>query len=226
VSFAGARLMASAATITTLLAGVACRGREGAAATTITVIDSTFTHSWDATEDSGLVYRVEIASRRGVDTVSDVIPPFPIPVDDTLVIGLIQTSEDSSSPERKVFRLRLRDHTVQTQPVPHDVWAFYQDFLFSPDGRYAAYVAEDPIPGQAGTFAMVRDALTGEIVARGPAGGGCDCDVDSNYARWIAPDSFEIAVSHASTGAGWQRVAGRPHRRVHVDTLKSEPVWD
>jgi hypothetical protein len=129
-------------------------------------------------------------------------------------------------PKRKVFRLRLRDHTLDTRPVPPDVWAFYQDFIFSPDGRYAAYVAEDPIPGQTGTFAVVRDVLTGEIVARGPPGGGCDCDVDANYARWFPPDSFEIAVSHASTGAGWQRVSGRPHRIVHVDTLKTEPEWD
>jgi hypothetical protein len=63
-------------------------------------------------------------------------------------------------------------------------------------------------------------------VARGPSGGGCDCDEDSNYARWIAPDSFEIAVSHAITGAGWQLVAGRPSRRVHIDTLRKEPEWE
>lgn len=214
------------AILVALAAGGACRGREGAGATTITVIDSTFSQSWNATADSGLVYQVEIASRRGVDTVSDVIEPFPIVVGDTVVVGLLQASEDSSSPQRKVFRLRLRDHVLDTRPVPHDVWAFYENFAVSPNGRYAAYVAEDPIPGQVGTFAMVRDVLTGEIVARGPAGGGCDCDVDSNYARWIAPDSFEIAVSHAITGAGWQIVSGRPHRRVHVDTLKSEPEWD
>jgi hypothetical protein len=209
-----------------LVVTVGCRGREGGRATTMTVIDSAYAHSWDATEDSALVYRVEIASRRGVDTISDVITPFPITVGDTLVVGLLQSSEDSSSPQRKVFRLRLRDHSIDLRPVPPDVWAFYHDFVFSPDGRYAAYVAEDPIPGQQGTFAVVRDVLTGEIVARGPAGGGCDCDVDSNYARWIAPDSFEIAVSHANTGAGWQRVSGRPHRLVHVDTLRQEPDWD
>lgn len=217
----------AACTAALLLVG-ACRGREGASSNTvITVIDSTFSPSWDATEDSAFVYRVEIVSRRGVDTVSDVITPFPVSVGDTLVIGLLQASEDSSSPHRKVFRLRLRDHAMETQPVPADVWAFFQDFVFSPDGRYAAYVAEDPMPGQTGTFALVRDVLTGEIVVRGPAGGGCDCDVDSNYARWIPPDSFEIVVSHSSTGGGWQRVSGRTSsKRVHVDTLPQEPAWD
>jgi hypothetical protein len=210
------------------LAAVACRGREGTEpGTTITVIDSAYAPSWDATEDSGFVYRVEIASQLGADTLKDVIPPFPHSVGDTLVVGLVQSSEDSSAPQRKVFRLRLDDHALETRPLPHDVWAFFQDFVVSPDGRYAAYVAEDPGPGQTGTFAVVRDLLAGEVARRGPAGGGCDCDVDSNYARWIAPDSFEIAVSHASTGAGWQLVSGRMSaRRVHVDTLHKEPEWE
>ena len=111
--------------------------------------------------------------------------------------------------------------------MPPDVWAFFHDFVISPDGRYAAYVAEDPLPGNMGTFAIVREVLTGEVVTRGPAGGGCECDVDANYARWIPPDSFEIAVSHASTGAGWQRVSGRSStRKVHVDTLAKEPDWE
>jgi hypothetical protein len=191
------------------------------------VIDSTYAPSWDATEDSGLVFRVEIDAPAGMDTVSDVIAPFPIAVADTLVVGLIQVSEDSSAPQRKIFRLRLPEHAVETRPLPHDVWAFFEDFVFSPDGRYAAYVGEDPLPGQTGTFAVVRDLLTNEVVVRGPTGGGCDCDIDSNYARWIPPDSFEIAVSHANTGAGWQRVSGRSStRRVHIDTLRNEPEWD
>lgn len=209
---------------------VACRGREDAEPrTTLTVIDSAFAPSWDATEDSAFVYRVEIESPFGTDTVGDVVAPFPTAVGDTMVVGLLQAAEDSSAPHRKVFRLRLAEGggALETRPVPHDVWAFFQDFVFSPDGRYAAYVAEDPLPGETGTFAVVRDLITDEVVVRGPPGGGCDCDVDSNYARWIAPDSFEIAVSHASSGAGWQRVAGRAStRRFHVDTLKKEPDWE
>ena len=226
-TLAGIADIGGIAGIVTLLLIAACGGERAGSSTVITVIDSAFAPSWDATEDSALVYRMEIASRRGADTVSGVITPFPISVGDTLVVGLIQTSEDSSPPQRKVFRLRLREHAMETRPIPDDVWAFFHDFVFSPDGRYVAYVAEDPLPGQTGTFAVVRDVLTGEIVARGPPGGGCDCEVDSNYARWVLPDSFEIAVSHASTGGRWQRVSGRTSsKRVHVDTLPQEPAWD
>ena len=195
--------------------------------TTITVIDSTFAPSWDVMEDSAVVYRLEVSSPSGVDTIADVITPFPVVAGDTLVVGLIQVSEDSSAPQRKLFRFRPGQDQVERQPVPPDVWAFLHDFVISPDGRYAAYVAEDPLPGNMGTFAVVRDLLSGAIIARGPAGGGCDCDVDANYARWIPPDSFEIAVSHSSTEAGWQRVSGRAStRRVRVDTLAREPEWD
>jgi hypothetical protein len=209
-----------------LVAVTACSGESARDEASIAVIDSSFVPSWDATEDSGLVYRVEVTSPQGVDTIRDVIAPFPVLASDTLVVGLIQVSEDSSAPLRKMFRLRPGTG-LQTQPIPPDVWAFFHDFVFSPDGRYVAYVAEDPLPGDVGTFAAVRDLLTGEIVARGPSGGGCDCDVDSNYARWIPPDSFEIVVSHAATNAGWQRVSGRSSsRRIHVDTLAREPEWE
>ena len=205
----------------------ACGTRDAAdERTTLAIVDSAFAPSWDATEDSGLVYRVEVSSAAGIDTLADVIAPFPVVVTDTLVVGLIQVSEDSSSPQRKLFRFRPGQGPLERRPLPPDVWAFLRDFVISPDGRYAAYVAEDPLPGNLGTFAVVRNLETGEVVARGPAGGGCDCDVDANYARWIPPDSFEIAVSHAATGAGWQRVSGRAStRRVHVDTLAREPEW-
>src|SRR5687768_1910590 len=211
-----------------LVAAAACSGREsGTDEASIAVIDSAFAPSWDATEDSGLVYRIEVASPAGVDTIRDVIAPFPVLASDTLVVGLIQVSEDSSAPQRKIFRLRPGGSPLETKPIPPDAWAFFHDFVFSPDGKYVAYVAQDPIPGDVGTFAVARDPRSGEIVARGPPGGGCDCDIDSNYARWIAPDSFEIVVSHAATGAGWQRVSGRAStRRVHVDTLSREPEWE
>ena len=195
--------------------------------TTLALIDSAFAPSWDVMEDSAIVYRLEVSSPSGVDTIADVIEPFPVISGDTLIVGLIQVSEDSSAPQRKVFRYRPGQDPVERRPMPPDVWAFFHDFVISPDGKYVAYVAEDPLPGNIGTFAVVRDLLTGEVVARGPAGGGCECDVDTNYARWIPPDSFEIAVSHANTGAGWQRVSGRAStRRVHVDTLTKEPEWE
>ena len=192
----------------------------------IRVLDSTLTQSWETMEDTGIVYRVEIVSPLGADTIRNVIPPEPIAVGDTLVIGLVQLAEDSSLPRRQIFRLRLGEHRVETSPLPDDVWPSYQDVLISPDGRYVAYVGEDTVPSNPGTYAVVRSLASREIVVKGPGGGGCDCDDDLNHARWFAPDSFEIAVAHANRNAGWQRVSGRASTgKFRVDTLASEPDW-
>ncbi|HEX9607561.1 MAG TPA: hypothetical protein VF962_10045, partial [Gemmatimonadaceae bacterium] len=84
----------------------------------------------------------------------------------------------------------------------------------------------DTTPAYPGTYGIVRDLKTGQIVIRGPGGGGCDCDEDFNHARWFAPDSFEVAVAHTNTGGGWQRLSGvASARRIHVDTLSDEPDW-
>lgn len=192
----------------------------------IRVLDSAYTQSWEAMQDTGTVYRIEVISPVGADTIRNVVPPEPIAIGDTLVIGLMQVAEDSSLPERLIFRLRLGKHVVETQPLPADVWESYQDVLISPDGRYVAYVGEDTTPANPGTYGIVRDLKSGEVVAKGPGGGGCDCDDDLNHARWFPPDSFEIAVSHANTNAGWQRLSGSVRtRRIHVDTLSDEPDW-
>ena len=192
----------------------------------IRVIDSTSTESWEPKEDTGTVYRIEVVSPLGADTIRNVIPPAPILVGDSLVIGLVQLSEDSSTPRRQIFRLRLGHHRIETSQLPEDVWSSYQDVLVSPDGRYLAYVGEDTTPAYPGTYGIVRDLKTGQIVIRGPGGGGCDCDEDFNHARWFAPDSFEIAVAHSNTGGGWQRLSGAASaRRIHVDTLTEEPEW-
>jgi hypothetical protein len=211
---------------TATVASGACGGDEDRSATRIQVIDSAYTQSWQPMEDTGTVYRIAIVSPLGADTVRNVVPPAPIVVGDTLVIGLLQLSEDSSTPERQVFRLRLGQHRVETSPLPEDVWPSFQDVLVSPDGRYLAYVGEDTTPANPGTYAIVRDLRTGAIVVKGPGGGGCDCDEDSNHARWFAPDSFEIAVAHRNTGGGWQRLSGKASAsRLHVDTLSDEPDW-
>jgi hypothetical protein len=142
------------------------------------------------------------------------------------VLGLMQVSEDSSAPQREIFRERLGQNRIETSPIPADVWSSYQDVLISPDGRYLAYVGEDTTPENPGTYAVVRDLKSGQIVVKGPGGGGCDCDEDFNHARWFAPDSFEIAVAHTNRKAGWQRVSGKASaRRMHVDTLSDEPDW-
>ncbi len=208
-----------------LLSG-GCRDEGDESRTRIRVLDSTYTQSWQPMEDTGTVYRIEVVSPLGADTIRDVIPPAPIVVGDSLVIGIIQQSEDSSTPERRIFRLRLGGHRVETGPLPPDVWSSYQDVLISPNGRFVAYVGEDTTPINPGTYGIVRDLGTGEIVVKGPGGGGCDCDEDFNHARWFPPDSFEIAVAHTSKSPAWQRISGRVStRRVHVDTLKEEPDW-
>src|SRR3954469_22626118 len=204
----------------------ACDRQDDRAATRINVIDSSYTTSWQPMEDTGTVYRIEVVSPLGADTIRNVIPPAPIIVGDTLVIGLVQASEDSSTPQRQIFRLRLGQHRVETSPLPDDVWPSYQDVLVSPDGRYIAYVGEDTTPANPGTYGIVRDLRSGSTVVKGPGGGGCDCDDDYNHARWFAPDSFEIAVAHRNTSGGWQRFSGKaPASRVHVDTLSDEPDW-
>lgn len=208
------------------VASGACNTEDDRASAHVRVIDSTYTQSWQVMEDTGTVYRIEVVSPLGADTIRNVIPPAPIIVGDTLVIGLVQASEDSSTPQRQIFRLRLGQHRIETSPIPEDVWASYQDVLVSPDGRFLAYVGEDTTPTNPGTYAIVRDLKTGAIVVRGPGAGGCDCDEDFNHARWFAPDSFEIAVAHSNSNGGWQRVSGKASAsRLHVDTLRDEPDW-
>jgi hypothetical protein len=204
----------------------ACRTGEEASRTRIRVLDSTSTNSWQPLADTGTVYRIEVVSPFGADTIRNVVPPEPIVVGDTLMLGLVQVSEDSSTPQRQIFRLRLGQHRVETQPLPDDVWPSYQDVLISPDGRYIAYVGEDTTPANPGMYGIVRALNSGSIVVRGPGGGGCDCDEDFNHARWFAPDSFEIAVAHTNTGGNWQRLSGKASAsRLHVDTLTDEPDW-
>ena len=204
----------------------ACSDDGDKSSTRIRVLDSTYTESWEPMEDTGTVYRIEVLSPFGADTVRNVIPPAPIVIGDSLVIGLVQVSEDSSTPQRHVFRLRIGQHRVETSPIPEDVWSSYQDVLISPNGRYIAYVGEDTTPANPGTYGIVRDLATREVVIKGPGNGGCDCDEDFNHARWFAPDSFEIAVAHTRTSSGWQRISGKASAaRIHVDTLTDEPDW-
>lgn len=223
---ARARVVVSLVGTASIAAGACNQNGDDASRTRINVLDSAFTESWQIMQDTGLVYRIEVISPAGADTIRNVIPPVPVVVGDTLVIGLIQASEDSSTPRRQLFRLRLGKHRIETTPLPADVWSSYEDVLVSPDGRYIAYVGEDTMPEDPGTYGIVRNLATGEVVAKGPGGGGCDCDEDFNHARWFAPDSFEVAVAHTNTRAGWQRIAGAAAaRRIHIDTLTEEPDW-
>jgi hypothetical protein len=220
------RLVVGAVVGAAIAAG-ACGGGEEEARTRINVLDSTLTQSWQTIQDTGVVYRIEVISPAGADTIRDVIPPAPVIIGDTLVLGLVQVSEDSSTPQRQIFRERLGQHRIETRPIPQDVWPSFEDVLISPNGRYIAYVGEDTMPENPGTYAVVRDLESGAVLIKGPGGGGCDCDEDFNHVRWFPPDSFEIAVAHTNRKAGWQRVSGRVStRRIHVDTLADEPDWD
>ncbi len=52
----------------------ACNRGEDRSSTRIRVIDSTYTESWQPMEDTGTVYRLEIVSPLGADTIRNVIP--------------------------------------------------------------------------------------------------------------------------------------------------------
>ena len=90
-----------------LAAGACDRNGGDDSRTRINVLDSAFTQSWQTMQDTGVVYRIEVISPLGADTIRNVIPPAPVVVGDTLVIGLMQVSEDSSTPQRQIFRARL-----------------------------------------------------------------------------------------------------------------------
>jgi hypothetical protein len=100
----------------------------------------------------------------------------------------------------------------------------FTDVSISPDGRYVAYVGDS----SALPRAVVR-TLTGELIVVGRVQGGCDCDVDMNHARWVSPDSFEIAVVNSANtipGAPFILAAGSViGRRLHETVLSKEPAW-
>jgi hypothetical protein len=171
-------------------------------------------------EDSVMVYTVEVRTSGGRDTLTDVLTPLPIVVGDSLVVGLRLNRTGQDEAGRLLFRRQLASDSTETWPLPSDVWFYYHDVVPSPDGRYFAYIAREGF----GTVAVVRELETGREIVRGGAGGGCECDVDRNHARWFAPDSFEIAVYHIDPG--WQIVAGRASTRTAAVTrLEQEPAW-
>jgi hypothetical protein len=177
------------------------------------------------------VYRFIVRLDFRTDTLEMVIEPLPFLSADTLIAGVrLASSHDvpvldagyGEATHREVFRYRP-GKALERWPVPADVFWVYNDLAISPDGRYVAYVAQD---SSLRTFAVVREVGTSRLLVQGAGRGGCDCDVDLNHARWVAADSFEIAVALANTTGGWQVVSGRPGTgRVHTDTVREEPQW-
>lgn len=188
------------------------------------VLDSTNSGAiWDAIEqpDSVTVYRIEVRSGAGSDTLTDVIPPLPFNVGDSIVVGLRLERVSVSEGRRQFFTFVPRTKRLATRPLPDD--AYFYDVMISPNGRYVAYVAV----GRSGNLPIVRDFRTGTVLAHGPGGGGCECDIDRNHARWVSADSFEIAVAHHLGAEGdWLLFAGRASlRRVHTSRLNAAPRW-
>jgi hypothetical protein len=185
------------------------------------LIDSTVTTpGWNAMADELTTYRLAVHIRSLVDTLTNVIEPFPILTTDNLVVGLM-LRVNSDGAERVLFRHTPGSPgTFRTWRLPDDVFFVYHDVVPSPDGRFFAYVAAD----SAGTFGMVRELESGVVTIRIPDRGGCECDVDRNHARWFAPDSFEIAVNHLEKG--WLVSRGRASaKRFRTDTLAAQPKW-
>jgi len=192
------------------------------------VVDSSTAPPWNPMDDSTTVYRLDVHAPSMSRQVDSVISPLPIPVGDTAVIGLrlsVRTTPDTDA-TRRLFSLNVATGRVDSWALPPDVWYVAYDVLPSPNGKYYAYVGEDSIPRR-GTMAIVRELRTGRVVVRGPAGGGCECDVDMNHVRWFAPDSFEIAVVHSELpNDGWLLIRGRASSgRFRVDTIATEPRW-
>ena len=101
-----------------IAAGACNNTGDDANRTRINVLDSTFTESWQMMQDTGLVYRIEVISPAGADTIRDVIPPAPVIVGDTLGIGLVRAAEDSSPQERQFCRLGLVHQPHEAAPAP------------------------------------------------------------------------------------------------------------
>src|SRR5262245_51450311 len=189
--------------------------------TDLVLIDSAQSEAgWDPMADTTTIFRYVIITTAGTDTLDMVVPPDPFVIGDTAVMGLILVGERELHRELFTF---VKGRPLKLQPLPDDVWYYFNDVVPSPDGRFLAYVADDTMRG---TFAAVRDLRTGRLVARGRVGGGCECDVDQNHARWISADSFEIAVSFARATGNWEIVSGRASKgRIHSQTVALEPEW-
>jgi hypothetical protein len=190
--------------------------------THVQLIDSVLTgFVWNPMDDSTWTYGYTVTTTSGVDTLRMIIDPRPIIVGDTSVLGLVLVP-DSGDDRRELFRY-TKGRPTHRWRLPEDVHWVFHDVVPSPDGRFIAYVAQD---SSYSSFALVRDLSNGQIIIRGVGRGGCDCDVDRNHARWVQPDSFEIAVALANSAGGWELVSGRAgQRRFHTDTITTEPKW-
>ena len=185
------------------------------------IVDSTWAPPWDPMDDSIPVYRVAVHHDQRSDTLRDVIGPWPVVVGDSAVLGLFLDRRDTT---RRIFVFDIRTTKLRTIDLPTDLFTNFTDVSISPDGRFLAYVGDS----SAYPRAVVR-TFTGELVVRGRVLGGCDCDVDENHARWVSPDSFEIAIANRTSsdhGAPYVLAAGSVRGiRLREVGLPEEPKW-
>jgi hypothetical protein len=182
------------------------------------ITDSVLTDTWDLMGEHH-VYQVRLILRSRTAIVRGVVQPLPIVIGDSVIAGVRQSP---ASGERELFLWNGRSSRPRFYAVPDDVWAFFTDLAIAPDGSHLAYVGMDKRSGA--IYAAVRRWPAGDLVVRGPDHPNCDCDVDLNHARWVGPDSFEIAVP--GPGRRYTRFSGNPRARaLHQDTLSQEPQW-
>lgn len=182
------------------------------------ILDSAVVDSWDQMGEISM-YRVQVRRGSRNTVVTRVIAPLPISVGDSELIGL---RFDQQRHDRRLFRWRASTNRLEQFRLPRDVWVYSYDVVVAPSGRFVAYVAQDSASYE--MFGAVRAWPSGRLVLRGPRLPGCDCDVDMNHARWVASDSFEIAV--AGLRGRYLRISGNAEAaRIHIDTLPSQPLW-
>jgi hypothetical protein len=184
------------------------------------VVDSTWVTPWDETTDSAAVYRVAITGLAHVDTLTDILPPWPVIVGDSAVWGFRKMHGVS---DRELFRWSIPEKRMLAEPLPDDVLGNYNDVMISPAGQYVAYVAKQE---RGGAYGVVRELQSHRTLWRGPTAAGCACDIDLSHARWVTPDSFEIAVVSTSDDRGWAISSGSAAAgRASLVYSPAEPEW-
>jgi hypothetical protein len=184
------------------------------------IIDSSWVAPWDEMVDSAAVYRVAVVGPSHTDTLTDVLPPWPVIVGDSVVWGFKKIDDQS---DRELFRWSIPTKRMRTLALPTDILGGYNDVMISPGARFLSYVAKEDTGG---AYGVVRTLESQQLLWRGPTAAGCDCDIDLSHARWVTRDSFEIAVVSSSNGRGWAVSSGSvAARRAHLFYSPTEPDW-
>ena len=169
----------------------------------------------DCAEDEVPVWRLEVRSSERVDTLRNVVEPWPFVVGDSEVVGVMMVPGRCN---RQLFRYDPR--TAQTTRInaPADMWTFFSDLSISPDGRNVLYVAADHHGNERTTVRRWPGAL---VVIQGPIREECECDVDRHHAHWVSADSFELGT-RVDPDSLYERISGSlAGHRIHVDTLQT-----